>query len=256
MFSSKIKYSLMALTILGFSGCNQRTITLYPNDRTARVRHLPSISGVSSRPVIREEVLIKKNPSLGSIVSSSSVPKKRPSSNTTSTTNSSHGHYANIDDSIDRADLESRVEHAEVIERMPFPVEEYARLRKRGYSTVIGTIYVENSNSGEKIMGQKVKLWLNPVTSYSDQWYQQDYLGGYKLTKIDKRIFNYMKLEYSKSDGSFRFSGIPKGEYYLVGSIKCTEGCGLKDKNEKVRLVKRVFVDSGVNNIDLTKYVP
>ena len=247
MFANNLKYTLITLTLLGVSGCNQRTITLHPETRTS----VPRVTQIPSTPVIREEILINKNPNLGDRIS---VPENNPSLGTV--ISDGDGHYANIDGEIDRADMESETTHNTPMQRMAFPVEEYSHISKRGYSTVSGSIYVENSNSGEKIMGQKVKLWLNPVTSYSNQWYQQDYLGGYKLSKIDKRIFNYMKLEYSKSNGSFRFSGVPRGDYYLVGSVNCTEACGLSAKDTKVRLVKRISVGSGVTHIDLMKNVP
>ncbi len=252
MFSKNLKYTLMSLMLMGVSGCNQRTITLDTGRQVSAPRVYPPI--VSQSVPVREEILIKKNPNLGAIISS--TPKNSPSTPPSVVSSSEHGHDANVDSAIDQAEMESAVKHDTIIERMPFPAQEYSRLKKRGYSTVTGTVYLENSNSGEKIIGQKVKLWLNPVTSYSNQWYQQDYLGGYKLSKIDKRIFNYMKLEYSKADGTFRFSGIPKGDYYLVGSVKCTEACGLSYKNKKIRLVKRVSIGSGLNHIDLTKNVP
>ena len=247
MFGKNLKYTLIALTLLGISGCNQRVITLNPGIRTS----IPRVTHIPSQPVVREEILINKNPNLGDRIS---VPNNNPSVGTA--VSEGDGHDKNIDANIDRAEMESAVTHNTPMQRMPFPAEEYSHLKKRGYSTVTGSIYVENSNSGEKIMGQKVKLWLNPVTSYSNQWYEQDYLGGYKLSKIDKRIFNYMKLEYSRADGSFRFSGIPRGDYYLVGSVNCTKGCDLSSKNKTVRLVKRISVGSGVTHIDLMKNVP
>jgi len=71
-----------------------------------------------------------------------------------------------------------------VIERMDFPADEYRYIKKRGRSTVSGTIYLENSHTSFKVKGKKTKLWLNPVTSYSRQWYEESYLGGYKLSKI------------------------------------------------------------------------
>jgi hypothetical protein len=247
MFSKNLKYTLITLTLLGVSGCNQRTIILNPEARTSA----PRVSSLPSESVVREEILINRNPNLGDRIS---VPVNNPSLGSVNSNES--GHDANIDGEIDRAEMASERLNNGPMERMAFPVEEYARIPKRGYSTVTGSIYVENSNSGEKIMGKKVKLWLNPVTSYSNQWYEQDYLGGYKLSKIDKRIFNYMKLEYSKSNGSFRFSGVPRGEYYLVGSVNCTEACGLSHKDSKIRLVKRISVGSGVTRIDLMKNVP
>jgi hypothetical protein len=249
MFHKNLKYTLIALTVLGATGCNQRTIIINPEDRQSS--QIPSVNRPVQESVIKEEILIKKNPTLGDKVA---VPENNPSLGTPISREDDHNR--NLDGDIDKKDMESEIVHNTIMQRMPFPVGEYSRLRKRGRSTVTGTIYLENSNSGEKIVGKKVKLWLNPVTSYSNQWYQEDYLGGYKLSKIDKRIYNYMKLEYSNVDGKFTFSGIPRGDYYLVGSVACTEACGFSKKNKKVRLVQRISVGSGVTRVDLRKNVP
>ncbi len=141
------------------------------------------------------------------------------------------------------------------MQRMSFPVNEYRHVKKKGRSTVSGTIYLENSMTTEKIRGKKVKLWLNPVTSYSRQWYQESHLGGYKLSKTDKRLYNYLKFTYSNTSGTFNFFGVPRGEYYLTGTISCSESCGF-DKTRSIRLVKKVSVGKGVTRIDLMKNVP
>jgi hypothetical protein len=247
MFSKNLKYAFISLTLLGVTGCNQRTILIHPENQISTPRVEPI---VGSMPVIREEILINKNPNLGERIS---VPHNNPSMGTVVADKDEHD--KNVDNEIDQTEMESKTPHNTPMERMAFPVNEYARLQKRGRSTLMGTIYVENVNSSEKIMGKKVKLWLNPVTSYSNQWYEEDYLGGYKLSKIDKRIYNYMKLEYSTMNGKFTFSGIPRGEYYLVGSVKCTEACGLGN-TKSIRLVKKVSVGSGATTINLVKNVP
>ena len=143
----------------------------------------------------------------------------------------------------------------ELIERMPFPAEEYRHLSKRGRSTVSGKVYLTNRLTADDIVKSKVKLWLNPVTSYSNQWYNEVYLGGNKLTKTDKRLFNYLKFTYSSSDGSFNFFGVPSGEYYLTTTIQCSVECGYRE-NKSVLLVKKVYVGRGKTEVDLSKTVP
>ena len=141
------------------------------------------------------------------------------------------------------------------MERIDFPVEEYKHIRKIGRSTVSGTIYLENSYTSNKVMGKKVKLYLNPVTSYSQQWYQESYLGGYKLSKSDPKLYNYLKFTMSNANGKFNFFGVPTGQYYLVGTMKCGEECGfLEDK--VVRLAKEITVGRGTTHVDLMKNVP
>ena len=138
---------------------------------------------------------------------------------------------------------------------MDFPADEYRYIKKRGRSTVSGTIYLENSHTSFKVKGKKTKLWLNPVTSYSRQWYEESYLGGYKLSKTDKRLYNYLKFTYSDNAGNFNFFGVPAGDYYLTGTISCSDECGF-NQNRSIRLVREVSVGNGVTTVDLMKHVP
>jgi len=139
--------------------------------------------------------------------------------------------------------------------RIDFPVEEYNHLRKTGRSTLSGSIYLTNGTTNTKIVGQNVKLYLNPITSYSRQWYEESYLGGYKMSKSDPRLFNYLKFTVSKGDGKFNFFGIASGDYYLVGTIKCAQECGYATQTT-VRLVKEISIGRGVTRTELTKTVP
>jgi hypothetical protein len=247
MFQKKLKYTLVMLTVLGVTGCNQRTILIHPEERTVQPRIEPIIA---PQPPVKEEILIKKNPNLGSRVV---VPPSNPSVATVVPKKEEHD--KNIDSEIDKRDMEAEVIRDVIIPRMPFPTQEYARLKKRGRNTVSGTIFLENSNSSEKVMGKKVKLYLNPVTSYSEQWYQESYLNGYKLSKADKRLYNYLKFTMSNNSGSYNFFGVPHGSYFLVGTMKCGKECGF-EKEKTVRLVKRISVGSGITKINLMKNVP
>jgi hypothetical protein len=116
-------------------------------------------------------------------------------------------------------------------------------------------VYLENSHSSLQVKGQKLKLWLNPVTSYSRQWYEESYLGGYKLSKTDKRLYNYLKFTYSDNSGKFNFFGVPNGDYYLTATMSCGQECGYGQK-KSIRLVREISVGRGVTTVDLMKHVP
>jgi len=249
MLNRTLKYTLIALSILSTTGCNQRTIIIHPEDRTASRPTVPRVDPRKA-PVVREEILINKNPNLGTAIS---VPENNPSLGTAIYSDEGNNtHDANVDAQMER---EEAVARNTIMERMPFPVGEYSRLAKRGRSTVSGSIYLLNSHSSQKVMGKKVKLYLNPVTSYSEQWYQESYLGGYKLSKTDKRIYNYLKFTMSNSSGRYNFFGVPRGEYFLVGTIRCGEECGFNEP-KTTRLVKRISVGSGVTKVEFMKNVP
>jgi len=141
-----------------------------------------------------------------------------------------------------------------VIPRVAFPEDEYRRLAKSGNGTVKGVIYVSDAY-GKKIYGKQTRLYLNPVTSYSKQWYSESYIGGYKMAKADKRLYNYLKFTASNAQGKFAFYGVPSGSYYVIGMVKCGKECGY-DSPRNIRIAKEVTVSgSETVTVDLGKMI-
>jgi len=127
-----------------------------------------------------------------------------------------------------------------VVPRIPFPQEEYSRLARVGQGTVKGTIFIEDSYGG-RVYGKQTRLYLNPVTSYSKQWYEESYLGGKKMAKADQRLFNYLRFTASDKDGHFAFYGVPPGRYYVIGVVRCGSECGY-DSVRNIRVAKEISV--------------
>jgi len=247
-----MRYSVLAITVWGVSACTAPRTIMIDQTRTQPVYRPPVhqqqsvvVAPTRTAPVIREEILLGRGSSNSDLGQRVDVPKNHPSV---------EENVTRVVTNNENTEL-SRPSSNEVLERIPFPIEEYNHLKKRGRSTVSGTIYLENSATSSKIKGQKIKLWLNPVTSYSRQWYEESYLGGYKLSKTDKRLYNYLKFTYSDRSGKFDFFGVPTGEYYLTGSISCAKECGFSGM-KAIRLVKEISVGRGVTRVDLTKQVP
>jgi len=144
---------------------------------------------------------------------------------------------------VDVSDLNTTVQTEQVVPRIPFPQEEYNRLARTGTATIKGEIYVLDS-MGNKIYGRQTRLYLNPVTSYSRQWYTESYLGGRKMAKADPRLFNYLKFTTSDKNGRFAFYGVPAGSYYVIGVVRCAQECGY-DTPQNIRVAKEVRVGSG-----------
>ena len=159
------------------------------------------------------------------------------------------GDETNIDD-INISDLDGNLTETEMMitedmydekmERIAFPTSEYYRLARTGKGTVKGAIYVKDAYD-KKIMGGGTRLYLNPATSYSDQWYRESYIGGYKMAKADSRLFNYLRFTAANSDGKFAFYGVPSGSYYLIGTVKCGTECGY-DTPKSIRIATKVSV--------------
>ncbi len=150
--------------------------------------------------------------------------------------------------------VNSNTQNSEIVARIPFPEEEYKQLATSGNATVKGTIYVIDPY-GVKIYGKQTRLYLNPVTTYSRQWYQQSYLGGKKMDKADPRLYNYLRFTASDSKGNFAFYGVPPGSYYLIGVVKCGKECGF-DATQNIRVAKQITVSDGDTvTVELTKVI-
>ncbi len=139
-----------------------------------------------------------------------------------------------------------------IVQRILFPEAEYQSLAKTGSGTVTGHIYLVTKD-GTKIYGKETRLYLNPETSYSTQWYKESYLGGAKMSKVDPRLYNYLKFTTSDKNGKFEFLNVPSGSYYLIGVVKCGQQCGYS-KVKSIRIAKKISVfGSDTVNVDLTK---
>jgi len=150
----------------------------------------------------------------------------------------------NIDVSdIDKHLTESETaiaKESEKVARIPFPIEEYARLQRMGKGTIKGQIYLTDGYD-RKVYGKGTRLYLNPKTSYSDQWYEESYIGGHKMQKADNRLFNYLRFTSSDQNGNFAFYGVPSGSYYLIGTVTCGTECGY-DRPTQRRIATLVTV--------------
>ncbi|MCF6244633.1 MAG: carboxypeptidase regulatory-like domain-containing protein [Sulfurovum sp.] len=159
----------------------------------------------------------------------------------------------NEEDNVDTSDLDDEYSDTETqtditeevipkkMARIPFPTHEYTQLARTGKGTVKGSIFVNNS-LGERIVGKNTRLYLNPLTSYSEQWYNESYLDGNKMEKADSRLFNYLRFTASNSNGEFAFYGVPSGSYYLIGTVKCALECGYETA-KSIRIAVHVTVN-------------
>ena len=241
-------YLLIPILIFLFSGCVERKVITIKRDREPR-RYQPIRPHIPHRreEPIREEILIgNSNPILDEVKEVVPVPKNRPTLDIK---------YSNETTQSRVTEPTSSELNGEIIQRIDFPEDEYRRLKKYGNSTVTGTIYLQSSITDDNIIGRNVKLFLNPVTSYSKQWYEQSYIGGYKLTPPDKRLYNYLKFTTSNNDGEFSFFSVPAGDYYIGAKIICGEECGFSSP-KIIRVVKEISVGDGTTNVVLTKIVP
>jgi hypothetical protein len=103
------------------------------------------------------------------------------------------------------------------IPRIPFPESEYAELPSSGTGTVSGSAFLKIGGNVKAAAGERVIL--NPVTSYSKQWYMVSYLGNTHLEPPDERINKYIRTTKADAQGRFTFKNVPPGEYYIITVI-------------------------------------
>jgi len=159
---------------------------------------------------------------------------------------------SDLDENLTESEMLMTEEGDEKMARIAFPTSEYYSLPRTGRGTIKGTIYISDSY-GSRVLGSGTRLYLNPITSYSKQWYVESYLGGNRMQKADSRLFNYLKFTAADSNGRFAFYGVPNGSYYLIGTVKCGEQCGYESE-KSIRIATRVSVQGNqVVNKDLTR---
>lgn len=120
----------------------------------------------------------------------------------------------------------SATSKTQVIERINFPANEYEALNKTGNATISGQLFMK-TRGGDIKYGAGSTVWLNPKTSYSDQWYsvtvsnrfQVEGFGVKKLSAADSRAAEYIIHTQADGFGNFTFNNVPSGEYYLVSGI-------------------------------------
>lgn len=105
-----------------------------------------------------------------------------------------------------------------VIERLPFDLSEYQALAKNGNATVTGQAYIKTID-GKVYYPKKEQARLNPVTSYSKQWYEVNYLSRQNIAKPDPRYLDYVYKTDFGEQGQFTFTNIPAGDYYISAPI-------------------------------------
>ena len=159
---------------------------------------------------------------------------------------------SDLDENLTESEMMMTEEGEEKMARIEFPTSEYYALARTGKGTIKGTIYITDSY-GSRVLGSGTRLYLNPITSYSKQWYIESYLGGNRMEKADTRLFNYLRFTAADSQGKFAFYGVPSGSYYLIGTVKCAQECGYESE-KSIRIATRVAIRGNqVITKDLTR---
>ena len=104
------------------------------------------------------------------------------------------------------------------VQRVVMSLDEYQALQTEGTGIVSGQGFLK-TRGGDVKKAAGSEVILNPVTSYSNQWYEVSYLQGKPLTALDPRINQYLITTIADGDGRFTFTNVPEGEYYVGTSV-------------------------------------
>lgn len=100
------------------------------------------------------------------------------------------------------------------VSRVSFPEPEYAQLNPSGNAVIQAKVFLETKD-GEILTKAGNKVILNPVTSYSSQWYDTA-RRKQPLENPDSRLMKHVREGITDEKGHVTFKNIPAGEYFLV----------------------------------------
>lgn len=130
--------------------------------------------------------------------------------------------------------------------RMPFPEAEYLALSKTGTAIVRGQAFLKTRGGDVKTAAGNQVL-LNPVTSYSLEWYEKAYLPNRPLEDADPRIKAYIATQIADGSGRFTFKNVPAGEYFVTTDVMWESPTGYQGalQVQGGKVSKRIKVNEG-----------
>lgn len=130
--------------------------------------------------------------------------------------------------------------------RMAFPEAEYLALPKTGNATVKGQAFLTTKGGDVKVAAGK-RVLMNPVTSYSLEWYERSYLPSRRMEESDPKLEAYIRTQIADGSGRFVFKSVPAGEYFITTTITWEVPTGYQGgvQVEGGIVAKRIKVNAG-----------
>lgn len=95
---------------------------------------------------------------------------------------------------------------------------EYANYLKGGTGVIEGQAFFRTAG-GEVRTAAGLPVWVNPVTSYSREWWENSVLPDRKISEADPQT-PLQKSDTADAQGNFRIEGLAPGKYYVVSVIR------------------------------------
>jgi len=138
-----------------------------------------------------------------------------------------------------------------------FNEQEYAQYAYAGTGTISVQVMVR-AEGGQTRPTEGSQVSLNPVTSYSTEWWNRTVVGGLNLRSADEREQKYLRTALTDAQGRFVFSDLPRGEYFVVAALNTTaastgtSGPSNSLVGQRVHLTEGGKVDLVLNDVHRT----
>lgn len=140
-------------------------------------------------------------------------------------------------------------------QRIPFNESEYVGSPNSGETIVTGKIFLTDQLKQTQV-GSGCEVRLEPVTSYSNQWFEVSYRNNRPLAAADPRYGKYVLTSTADNKGNFTFEKVAAGEYYLSGLVKWRAAtCSGNVVYSMIPVCQKISVATGEKKIEtiLTK---
>lgn len=99
-----------------------------------------------------------------------------------------------------------------------FDATEYAAYAGKGTGKLTGQGFMKTRGGDVKLCAGEA-VYLNPVTSYSTEWFNAT-VAGIALEPADPRASEFIRSTLGGADGHFEFNELPAGEYYVMTTVR------------------------------------
>ena len=108
--------------------------------------------------------------------------------------------------------------------RAAFLPDEYEPYGRPGTAVIEGRAYLRMKSGETRNCPEGATVFMNPVTTYSTEWYERNVIDREELEPSDRRSSTYHRITKADENGHFRFEGLPAGDYYFGCRVIPEEG--------------------------------
>jgi hypothetical protein len=110
--------------------------------------------------------------------------------------------------------------HGPAARQASFDPGEYAAYAGPGTASVEGQVSFATPDAVKSGRSGCREVWLDPVTTYSSEWFEREILNNESLSNADSRALTYRRTVQPDGTGFFRFERLPAGSYFIACRVQ------------------------------------